>query len=137
MLDAQNCLQHHIKNAKATKFLSQSVFYTSKGRTCKVFAFSTAFGFKLYDKFCRTSPIVNFLTGHQALHFILCLKIQSWTKVFSDTCSIPPSSWELTTQLINSQVLICIIICYKPKGNIIILLFPLELKSNSISVEKP
>ena len=33
---------------------------------------------------------------------------------------------QLTTQLINYHVLICIIICCKPKGNIIILLSPLE-----------
>ena len=31
MLDIQNCLQNHIKNAKATKFLLQSAFYTYKG----------------------------------------------------------------------------------------------------------
>ena len=34
-------------------------------------------------------------------------------------------------------VLICIIICYKPKGNIITLLSPLELKSDFISIETP
>ena len=34
---------------------------------------------------------------------------------------------QLTTQLIHYHVLICIIICYKPKGNIIILLSHLEL----------
>ena len=39
MLETQNCLQHDIKNAKATKFLSQSAFDTSKGRTCKVLPF--------------------------------------------------------------------------------------------------
>ena len=33
MLDTQNCLQNHIKNAKATKFLSQLAFYTSKERS--------------------------------------------------------------------------------------------------------
>ena len=42
---------------------------------------------------------------------------------------------QLTTQLIHD--LICIIICYKPKGNIIILLCPLELKSDFISIETP
>ena len=46
MLHTQNCLQHHIKNAKATKFLLQSSFYTSRGRTCKVYL-STAFGLRL------------------------------------------------------------------------------------------
>ena len=35
---------------------------------------------------------------------------------------------QLTTQLIHYHVPICIIICYKPKGNIIILLSPLELR---------
>ena len=39
MLDAQDCLQNHIKNAKATKFLSKSAFYTTKGSTCKVLPF--------------------------------------------------------------------------------------------------
>ena len=44
---------------------------------------------------------------------------------------------QLTTQLIHYHVIIRIIICYKPKGNIIILLSPLELKSNFISIETP
>ena len=44
---------------------------------------------------------------------------------------------QLTIQLIHYHVLICIIICYKPKGNIIILLSPLELKSYFISIEAP
>ena len=35
---------------------------------------------------------------------------------------------QLTTQLINYHVLICIIICYKPEENIIILLSPLTLR---------
>ena len=35
---------------------------------------------------------------------------------------------QLTTQLINYHILICITVCYMPKGNIIILLSPLELK---------
>ena len=30
MLDTQNWFQNHIKNAKGTKFLLQSAFYTSK-----------------------------------------------------------------------------------------------------------
>ena len=37
---------------------------------------------------------------------------------------------QLSTQLIHYNILICIIICYKPKGNIIIRLSPLELKSD-------
>ena len=32
MLDKQKCLQNNIRNAKATKFLLQLAFYTSKGR---------------------------------------------------------------------------------------------------------
>ena len=44
---------------------------------------------------------------------------------------------QLTTQLIHYHVLICIIICYKPKENIIILLSPLELKSDFASIETP
>ena len=51
MLDTHNCLQNHIKNAKATKFLLQSAFYTSKGSTCKVLPFY-GFWFKFYDKLC-------------------------------------------------------------------------------------
>ena len=43
---------------------------------------------------------------------------------------------KLTTQLINYHVLICIIIFYKPEGNII-LLSPLELKRYFISIETP
>ena len=39
MLDTQNCLQNLIKNAKATKFLSQSAFYTSKGPPAKFYLF--------------------------------------------------------------------------------------------------
>ena len=38
MLDTQN-FQNHIKNAKTTKFLLQSAFYTSKGRTYKALSF--------------------------------------------------------------------------------------------------
>ena len=48
--------------------------------------------------------------------------------------SIPMSFMQLTTQLIHCHVLICIIICHKPKGNII-LLSPLELKTDFISIE--
>ena len=58
--DTQNRLQNLIKNAKATKFLSQSIFYTSKGRTCKVLPFCD-FWFKFYDKICSPYPIVDFL----------------------------------------------------------------------------
>ena len=36
---------------------------------------------------------------------------------------------QLTTQFIHYHIFICIIICYKPKGNIIILLSSLELKA--------
>ena len=50
--------------------------------------------------------------------------------------SITMICMQLTTQLIHYHVLICIIICYRPKGNIIILLSPLELKSDFISIEK-
>ena len=39
MLGTKNHLQNHIKNAKATKFLLQSAFYTSKGCTCKLLPF--------------------------------------------------------------------------------------------------
>ena len=39
MLDGQNYLQNHTKNNKATKFLLQSAFYISEGRTCKVLHF--------------------------------------------------------------------------------------------------
>ena len=42
-----------------------------------------------------------------------------------------------TTQLISCHVLVCITICYKPEGNIIIILSPLELKSGFISNETP
>ena len=58
MLDTQNCLQNHIKNAKATKFILKSAFYTSEER--KVLAFYN-FWFKLYDKFCSPYPIIEFL----------------------------------------------------------------------------
>ena len=44
---------------------------------------------------------------------------------------------QLTTQSINYHVLICIIICYKPEGNFIILLSPLELKNDFIYIETP
>ena len=44
---------------------------------------------------------------------------------------------KLTTQFVHYHVLICIIIGYKPKGNIIIVLSPLELKSDFISIETP
>ena len=52
--------QDQIKNAKATKFLLQSAFYISKGRTCTVLPFYD-FWFKFYDKFCSPYPIVDFL----------------------------------------------------------------------------
>ena len=55
MLDTQNFLQNHIENAKSSKFLLQSPFYTSKGSTCKVLAFYD-FWFKFYDKFCSLYP---------------------------------------------------------------------------------
>ena len=60
MLDTQNCLQNHIKNTKTTKFLLQSIFYTSKGSTCKVLPFYD-FWFTFYYKFCSPYPIVDFL----------------------------------------------------------------------------
>ena len=44
---------------------------------------------------------------------------------------------QLATHLIHCHVLICIIICYKLKGTIIILLSPLELKSDFICIETP
>ena len=50
VLDTQNCFQNHIKNAKATKFLSQSAFFTSKESTCKVLRF---YDFRF--KFCTSS----------------------------------------------------------------------------------
>ena len=44
---------------------------------------------------------------------------------------------QLTTQLIHYHVLICIIICYKPKGNIVVFLSPLrELKKTILSLLK-
>ena len=42
---------------------------------------------------------------------------------------------QLKTQLIHYHVLICIIICNKPTGNIIIIVTLLELKSDCISIE--
>ena len=60
ILVTQNCLQNYIKNAKATKYLSQSAFYTSKGHTCKVLPFYD-FWFKFHDKFCIPYPIVEIL----------------------------------------------------------------------------
>ena len=67
MLDTQNCLQNRMKNAKATKFLSQSPFYGSKGRTCKVLSFYD-FWFKFSEKFCSPNRIVDFLRifNHQS-----------------------------------------------------------------------
>ena len=57
--------------------------------------------------------------------YIVPKKIQRWTKVYSDTCSIPNLDWsitmismQLTAQMIHYHVLNCIIICYKPKGKI-------------------
>ena len=95
------------------------------------------------------------LTGDPALHFLWCLKkyksvarsIQppvpfcpptGWNPDRSITMSsmrpITMSFMQLTTQLIHCHILICIIICYKPKGNII---FLSELKSDFISIETP
>ena len=59
MLYTQNCHQNCIKNAEATKFISQSACYTSKGRTCKVLHFYS-FWFKFYDKF-RSSTFYAYL----------------------------------------------------------------------------
>ena len=39
MLDTQNCPKSHIKDAKTTKFVLQSAFFTCKERTCKVLPF--------------------------------------------------------------------------------------------------
>ena len=39
-----------MNNAKTTKFLLQSAFYTSKGLTCNVFSVH-GFWFKFYDQF--------------------------------------------------------------------------------------
>ena len=52
-------LQHHIKNAKATKCFLQSAFYTSKERTCKVLPFYD-FWFMSYDKFCFPTRSLKF-----------------------------------------------------------------------------
>ena len=60
MLETQNWLENHIKNAKVTKFLAQSAFYTSEKSTYKVLTFYD-FWFKFYDKFSSPYPIVNFL----------------------------------------------------------------------------
>ena len=68
--------------------------------------------------------------------YIVHKKIQGWTLSIK-TWSITMIFMQLTTQLIHYHVLICIIICYKPKGNTITLLSPLELKSDFISIEKP
>ena len=43
MLDTQNCLQDHIKNAEATEFLLQLALYSSKEALAK-FYLSTSFG---------------------------------------------------------------------------------------------
>ena len=43
---------------------------------------------------------------------------------------------QLITQLIHCHILISIIICYKPEGNIILLSL-LKLKSDFISIEAP
>ena len=58
--NAEHIKLHHVKNAKVTKFLLQSAFYTSKGRTCNVLPFYD-FWFKFYGKFCIPYLIVNFL----------------------------------------------------------------------------
>ena len=44
MLDTENRLQNHIKNAKANKFLLQSTFCTSKRKHFAKFYFSKTFG---------------------------------------------------------------------------------------------
>ena len=45
--------------------------------------------------------------------------------------------WAVHLELIHYHVLVCIIIFYKPQGNIIILLSPSELKSDFVSIETP
>ena len=37
---------------------------------------------------------------------------------------------QMTTQLIHYHILICIIICYKPKGNIVFLFSPFKMMYN-------
>ena len=65
-LKLQKCWTHkiafknHIKNSKATKFLSQSTFYTFRRSTCKVLPLYD-FWFKLRDKFCSPYQIVEFM----------------------------------------------------------------------------
>ena len=59
MLDTQNCLQNYINNAKATKLLLQSAFYTSNGSTYKVLPFYD-FSFKFYDRFCSPTRSLTF-----------------------------------------------------------------------------
>ena len=63
-----NCLKKHIENTKATKFLLQSAFYTSKGSTCKVLPLH-GFWFKFYDMFCSSYPVVDFLPIFKTLEF--------------------------------------------------------------------
>ena len=48
------------KNAKATKFLSKSAFYISKGSAYKVLPIYD-FWFTFYDRFCSPYPMVDFL----------------------------------------------------------------------------
>ena len=78
------------------------------------------------------------LTADSAPHFILCLKkYRTGPKSISTPVSFrPPAAWypdwsnamifmQLATRLIHYHVLLCVIICFWPKGNIIILLSPL------------
>ena len=118
MLDTPNCLQHHIKNAKATKFLSQSAFYTSKGRTCKVL--------RLYD--FGSSFMLNFvaLTASSTFCAYLITKIGnrnlkanflSWKKSFAGLLQIITANLSLLSSLqadfLSSQKLLQVILLQK------------------------
>ena len=71
MLDTENCLQNRIKTAKATKFLSQPVFYTSKGSICEVFP-SHDVWFKFYDFLSKISVWAKHLISRV---YSFCLRI--------------------------------------------------------------
>ena len=100
-------------------------------------------------RLCRVIPIQNFTSLFGLGQTIVAKKYRTGPKsIQTPVLFRPPAGrnpdWsitmiliEVTTQLIHCHILIYIIICYKPKENIVILLSPLELKSDFILVETP
>ena len=91
MLDTQNCLQHHIKNANAARFLFSQPSTLPKDAPAK-FDIPTTFGLRFYSKFCSSYSIAP---SRSAKSETVTLKTRS------ETCACVPYD------LYGDQALLC------------------------------